>query len=881
VSSDTPYNTDLMAATCATLQKRATACLLTATGVIVAAGWLMAYGQGGAAVTPQPPTQNVTLRTILVTSEEVAEKIVTRLNDGESFVLIAKAESIAPSADNGGWLGTVVLQDLRPEVQQALKGVAPGHLTPIVRVPTGFAIFKVEKDERDGPAPAPLTPDLSSSGVIKFVADVSGFTDARVSLEQLQKGRNWNMDPRTICDARTRSLAAAESSVAAYLSPANESTLASRLPIDVMQLHVTLAQLRTFNGRMDDAITEFQKAYRLAASEIPAAALQMEESLGIAYLHKAGIDNNAYAAPGDLCLLTLPPPSSYQKLASIGQAIEHFSRYLEQNPDELEVRWLLNLAYMRGGGYPDKVPKAYLIPPSAFESAEDIGRFPDVAPQAGLRSVSSAGGVLVDDFRNTGRFDVITSTADKCGAMTMLGNNGDGTFKDRTASAGLASELGGLNIVNGDYNNDGCPDILVLRGGWEELPQRKSLLRNNCDGTFTDVTVASGLAVPPTAAQTAVWTDIDNDGFLDLFVGVESGAAQLFRNKRDGTFEDIAKAAGVDRIAYAKGVAAADYDNDRYPDLYVSHYGGQNFLYHNNRDRTFTEVSRAANVLGTPQGFATWFFDYDNDGWQDLFVTSYVSSLDEMVRDYLGMPHRATTMKLYRNLGDGSFRDVSSEAGLNRVRMPMGANYGDIDNDGYLDIYLGTGNPSYGALAGSVLLRNKDGRSFVDVTTSSGTGELHKGHGVAFADLDNDGDEDIVFEVGGMTQGDRHALRLFENPGHGNDWIALKLVGVKSNRTAVGARIKVTVKGEDGQTRTLHRTVSTGGSFGGSPLLQHIGLGRAAAAVDVEVWWPTTDTRQQFANIGKNRWLQIEEFSREYTVLTRHPVHLGGGGAKR
>ena len=207
-------------------------------------------------------------------------------------------------------------------------------------------------------------------------------------------------------------------------------------------------------------------------------------------------------------------------------------------------------------------------------------------------------------------------------------------------------------------------------------------------------------------------------------------------------------------------------------------------------------------------------------------MTSYVASLDELVRDYLGMPHNGTTMKLYRNLGDGSFRDVSAEAGLNKALMPMGANFGDIDNDGFLDMYLGTGNPSYGALAGSALLRNKDGRAFVNVTASSGTGELHRGHGVAFADLDNDGDEDIVFEVGGMTPGDRHAIRLFENPGHGNDWIALKLVGVKSNRTAVGARIKVTVEDEKGQRRAIHRTVGPGGSFGASPLLQHIGLGQ-------------------------------------------------------
>jgi hypothetical protein len=168
-------------------------------------------------------------------------------------------------------------------------------------------------------------------------------------------------------------------------------------------------------------------------------------------------------------------------------------------------------------------------------------------------------------------------------------------------------------------------------------------------------------------------------------------------------------------------------------------------------------------------------------------------------------------------------------------------------------------------MAGSVLLRNKPGRAgreFVDVSISSGTAELHKGHGVAFADLDNDGDEDIVFEVGGATPGDRHALRLFENPGNGNDWIAMKLVGVKTNRT--------------GTRRTISHTVGTGGSFGASPLLQHIGLGAAATIVDLEVSWPTSDTRQHFGHVASNQWIEIHEFGDRPMPLRRQPVRLGG-----
>jgi hypothetical protein len=530
---------------------------------------------------------------------------------------------------------------------------------------------------------------------------------------------------------------------------------------------------------------------------------------------------------------------------------------------------------MAVGGYPDSVPREQLIPPAAFASAENVGRFLDVAPQAGLRSVASAGGAIVDDFDNDGQFDVVTSSMNSCTPMTFFHGNRDGTFTERGARSGLANQLGGLNLSQADYNNDGCLDILVMRGGWQ-LPQRRSLLRNNCDGTFTDVTASSGLAVPATSSQNAVWTDIDNDGFVDLFVGNEDTASQLFLNKRDGTFENIAHAAGVDRVMFTKGVAAGDYDGDGYPDLYVSNLNGRNFLYHNNRDRTFTEVAEAAGVPGPGRGFATWFFDYDNDGRDDLFATSYFISLDESARTYLGLPHNATTLKLYRNLGGGKFQDVTTQVGLDKVFMPMAGNFGDIDNDGFLDIYLGTGSPSYGSLLPNVLLRNKAGQSFVDVTASSGTGELHKGHGIAFADLDNDGDEDILEELGGSTPGDAHALRLFENPGHGADWINLRLVGVKTNRGAIGARIKVTVENEERVTRAIYRTVSSGGSFGASPLQQHIGLGKSARKVDVEIRWPTSGTEQHFSDVKKNQSLEIKEFAQGYVVLERKRVRLGG-----
>jgi tetratricopeptide (TPR) repeat protein len=825
------------------------------------------------------PSDEVTLRVIVVDSEEQARRMVVRLNNGENFIALAQAESIDPTAAAGGFLGKVMLSTLPPVLKDALAGVAPGQLSPVVQIPTGFAILKVVEDTD----PVSINMNAASGDIatlatkasVKYVIDVSGLVEAEAVLQAFPKPTDWNQNPRAICQARRQSLASSQRSLEDFLSPEKQAVRASRPPVDIMQAHFALAQIHAYDGRMDRALDQYQQAYETARARLPAAVPRMEEALGVAYLHKSGLANDVQRAPGEMCVFPFLPGQPYGKTEDSKKAVEHLLKFLQQKPDDLEVRWLLNLAYMTVGGYPDKVPPAYLIPPAALASTEDVGRFRDVAPQAGLSVVATAGGVIVEDFAGNGRFDVVTSNFDSCGPMHYFRNNGDGTFTERTAPAGLDGQLGGLNMIQTDYNNDGCKDILVLRGGWQ-LPQRKSLLRNNCDGTFTDVTVASGLSGPATSTQTAAWADINNDGLLDLFVGNEDRASQLFLNKDGSAFEDISRAAGVDRVAFTKGVSAGDYDNDGFVDFYVSNFNGNNFLYRNDHDNTFTEQGRAAGVPGPGHGFATWFFDYDNDGWPDLFATSYFTSVDESVRTYLGLAHNAATLKLYKNLGDGTFRDVTREVGLEKVFMPMGANFGDIDNDGFLDIYLGTGNPSYASLLPNVLLRNKEGKSFVDITASSRTGELHKGHGIAFADLDNDGDEEIVAEIGGATPGDSHPLRLFENPGHGNDWINLRLVGFKTNRAAIGARIKLTVENEGRGTRSIYRSVGSGGSFGASPLEQHIGLGNSARIVDLEIWWPASNTRQRVAGLEKNQSWEITELTRNYPRLERRPIRLGG-----
>ncbi len=832
-----------------------------------------------AALAPgQEPQAAVPLRLIVVNSAADAEKLRQQLQSGADFAVLAREKSIDATSVDGGLLGTVDPSTLRDELRDAIRGLAPGQVSAVLHLPSGFALVKL--------LPSSEITDLetaqrarqfavSAEGSIRFDFDISGLNEAESALAGFPKPPGWNLDLQQACAMRRQSFAAVSDRAAKLLAAADPNLP----PADAMSLRVARGQLHAYVGEMDQALAQWEAAYRTASTDLPRALPYLEELLGIGYLHKSEIANDVYRHPGDRCLFPISPESRYAKTADSEKAVQHFLAFLKDRPDDIEVKWLLNLTYMTLGTYPGGVPKEYLLAPSLFASAENIGRFHDVATQAGIHLFSMAAGIIVDDFDNDGLLDVVTSSFDICAPMHFFHNNGDGTFADRTAQSGLGTQLGGLNIVQADYNNDGCLDILVLRGGWE-IPQRKSLLRNNCNGTFTDVTKEAGLA-EPTSTQTAVWADINNDGLLDLYVGNENGPNQLFLNNGDGTFKDISHASGTDITAYTKAVVAADYDNDGYVDFYVSNYRGDNALFHNNHDGTFTDIAKQAGVPGVGHGFPAWFFDYDNDGWPDLLVTSYYMSVEETARTYLGLPHNAGTMKLYRNLGNGAFRDVTVEAGLDKVFMPMGSNFGDIDNDGYPDIYLGTGDPSYSSLLPNVLLHNKDGKKFVDITASSGTGELHKGHGVAFADIDNDGDEDILTVIGGATPGDSHAFRLFENPGNGNDWISVRLVGVKANRSAIGARIKVMVKNEGREARSVWRTVGPGGSFGASPLEQHIGLGKSAEIVSLEIQWPGNwSTMQRFTGVAKNQAIEIKEAVGDYRKLPRKAVKLGGPNAR-
>jgi len=308
----------------------------------------------------------------------------------------------------------------------------------------------------------------------------------------------------------------------------------------------------------------------------------------------------------------------------------------------------------------------------------------------------------------------------------------------------------------------------------------------------------------------------------------------------------------------------------------VNNLTGPARLYRNNRNDTFTDVTREAGITGpTSWGFSCWAFDYDNDGYFDIFATCYEAPTREVVKGLIGRPHAVQTGKLFRNLKGTGFRDVTREVGLDLAFATMGSNFGDFDNDGYLDFYLGTGWPDYAALVPNRMFKNVGGKRFSEITVSSGTGHLQTGHGVACGDWDRDGNVDIFVETGGLVPGDKYHSVLFQNPGHDNHWLTLKLVGKKTNRAAIGARIQVVTAGES--PLTVHRHVSSGSSFGGNPLQQTIGLGKAGRVARLEVTWPTSGTTQVFRDIPADQAIEVEEFATDYRRLKWKPIPVPAG----
>jgi hypothetical protein len=640
-----------------------------------------------------------------------------------------------------------------------------------------------------------------------------------------------------------------------------------------------LAQEMLSVGDSDGAIRELEEVRRRweRAQRVmpPVDGRTLGNALAISYMRLGEQQNCAGMHGQQTCLFPLRASAVHQLTRGAEGAIRELTALLDKDPEDTQSQWLLNVAYMQLGRYPKDVPPRWLIPASRFDSEAKLPEFPQIAASAGIDLTGHAGGAVVADFDGDGLLDILVSSSGPLDQIHLFHNNGDGSFTDVTRTSGLIGETGGLNLVLTDYNNDGHPDVLVLRGGWwgKQGCYPMSLLRNNGDGTFDDVTEPAGLLyAAPT--QAAAWADFDGDGWLDLFVGHESTPedphpSQLYRNNHDGTFTEMGAVSGVASLGFVKGAAWGDYNRDGRPDLYVSVMNGKNHLFRNDGPRDahdvskgwrFTDVAAAAGVDKQRNSFATWFFDYDNDGWPDLFVAGYsLKSAAEIGSFEMGRKVTAEEPRLYRNMHDGTFRDVTSEVHLDRAILAMGASFGDLDNDGWLDIYLGTGDSTYESLLPNRMFRNDGGKRFQDVTTAGDFGHLQKGHSVAFADLRNSGFEDIFEEMGGAQPGDSFQSALYRNPGNRNHWITLELEGVRSNRAAFGARIDIAVKEPNGGARHIYRTVGFGSSFGGNPLEQHIGLGGATRVAEITVSWPASGRIDHIHNTSVDRRYRLRE----------------------
>lgn len=668
----------------------------------------------------------------------------------------------------------------------------------------------------------------------------------------------------------------------------------ARLPADATpgakwEAHCQIGVQALRIGETQESIQHLLAAFDLIP-EIGFASSAQKEALdygvrllGVAYLRLAETENCVHCNTCESCIFPIQNSGIHVKQSAAQSAVRYLTRALERDPDDLESRWLLNVAYMSLGEYPGAVPQQWLIPLEALASDEPFPRFVNVAAELGIGTFSLSGGSIVDDFDNDGYLDLVVSTTHPGGQMRYYQNDGDGGFSERTEDAGLIGLTGGLNMIQADYDNDSDVDIFVLRGGWMAAVGRgypNSLLRNDGHGHFRDVTFEAGLGDVHYPTQTAAWADFDNDGDLDLYVGNEQFPGQLFENDGHGKFTDIAARAGVENNRFAKGVVWGDYNNDRLPDLYVSNLSGirnipdsegRNRLYHNNGDGTFSDVAPELGVERPYSGFPVWFWDYNNDGHLDIYAGSCLWSVRDVAADYLGLPHNAERDCLYEGDGKGGFQEVAVQQNLTRVTHPMGANFGDLDNDGYPDFYLGTGYPEYSALMPNLMFHNLRGTGFADVTTAGGFGHLQKGHGVSFADLDNDGDEDVFVELGGAYAGDAFADALFENPGFGNHWIVVRLVGRESNRSGIGARIRLDIE-EAGVPRSVYKWVNSGGSFGANPLRQHLGVGAAEKIDRLEIFWPTSGRTQQFQNVPVDQGIEITEGELDYRTLPLPPV---------
>jgi tetratricopeptide (TPR) repeat protein len=528
---------------------------------------------------------------------------------------------------------------------------------------------------------------------------------------------------------------------------------------------------------------------------------------------------------------------------------------LHANPKDERSRAILFLSADKLGGYPAWVPEPFRISIKAGYAKPTV-EFEEIAMKIGLDKTSGGRGSAIFDYNNDGYLDIVLGAA--YGGTQLYHNNGDGTFTDVSIDSGLDTAVNTFATVAADYNNDGNIDLYVTRQGF--YVGEGTLFRNNGDGTFTDVTDSSGLKDVWGPAFTASWVDYDNDGFLDLFVANNLGGIferktpnRLFHNNGDGTFTDATHKAGINTLWPTIGGAWGDYDNDGLMDLFLSNGLGRSQLFHNNGDGTFTDVSERAGVTAMGFGSPSFWWDYDNDGWMDIgqYIWSDHDDVVYTLRHGEGPPN-GQPMRVYHNNRDGTFTLVSRDLGINGCWGTMSGSFGDFNNDGYLDLVLGNGSPKLDRLDPLVLLEN-DGHKFRNTTFAAGLPFTGKSHGANLGDLFGDGRLSVIVAAGGAYPGDLLTTSVYCPKTLPGNYSNVRLVGVKSNRSAIGARVTLEAGG-----RRQYREISGGTNFGCLPLEQHFGLGKLDKIDAMEVRWPS-GLKQRFTNTPINKTLEFTE----------------------
>ena len=516
------------------------------------------------------------------------------------------------------------------------------------------------------------------------------------------------------------------------------------------------------------------------------------------------------------------------------EAIADGVEAMQADPSNERARASMWLASKALGAYPDSVPVSSRME-LKVGYAETRVRFEDIAAKIGMDKICAGRGTAVFDFNNDGLLDIVITAAHA--GCTLYRNNGDGTFTDVSVGSGLDGCINAFVVIAGDYDNDGFVDLFVTRQGF--YYGNCALYHNNGDGTFTDVTVQAGVQTWG-PAYTASFVDYDCDGHLDLFIAFNLGGMfdrrlknRLFHNNGDGTFRDVTEQSGLDSVFTTIGSCWGDYNNDGYPDLFVSSGLGRPQLFRNNGNGTFTDVSTEAGLTEFVVGTTCFFADYNNDGWLDIVQYSWSDHEDVIytMRNGTG-PGDGAPLVVYHNNGNGTFTAKNRELGLDGCWGTMAGNYGDVNNDGYIDLLLGNGSPRMERLEPFVLLENEGGK-FRNTTFAAGLPFWGKSHGTNCADLFGDGRMSIIIACGGGYPGDLLMTAVHcpvELPGN---YLNVRLVGTKSNRDGNGARITVV----SGAMRQM-REVTHGSSFGCLPLEQHFGLGEAAVVDSVEIRWP-------------------------------------------